>query len=230
MPASPAPRHQIGWFRDPAMIGTFVSSAHPPDAIPILGAQSREHMDQPIFQRAAQLELLTETAPDTLMGTLLRSFWQPVALSDSVAPGNGAARCASLSEDLTLYRGDERPRRIWSAGAARTAARCCTPAGFEDEQIRCMYHGWRYDGTGQCTEMPAERGRAPDLSRSRAIRCHEYGGLHLRLSRRRRRRRRSICRARTCLEASRPLSSSRATKIGTATGSSRSRTRSTPCT
>jgi 5,5'-dehydrodivanillate O-demethylase len=27
----------------------------------------------------------------------------------------------------------------------------------EGEDIRCFYHGWKYDGTGQCIEQPAER-------------------------------------------------------------------------
>ena len=36
------------------------------------------------------LQQLTQTAADTLMGKLLRSFWQPVAVADSVAPGKRA--------------------------------------------------------------------------------------------------------------------------------------------
>ena len=26
----------------------------------------------------------------------------------------------------------------------------------EDDCIRCRYHGWRYDGSGQCVEQPGE--------------------------------------------------------------------------
>ena len=37
--------------------------------------------------RSEQLQWLTETARGTLMGDLLRRFWQPVALSREIAPG-----------------------------------------------------------------------------------------------------------------------------------------------
>ena len=54
--------------------------------------------------RKELLQLLTQTAAGTPMGTLLRSFWQPVAVADSVAPGTARA-LRVLNEDLTLYRG-----------------------------------------------------------------------------------------------------------------------------
>ena len=28
---------------------------------------------------------------------------------------------------------------------------------IENGDIRCVYHGWKYDGTGQCVEAPAEK-------------------------------------------------------------------------
>lgn len=126
-------------------------------------------------RRKDQLRLLTETLPGTPMGTLLRQFWQPVALSDSVAPGTARARRA-LGEDLTLYRGASgRPYLV----GGRCAHRCTVlhTGWVEDEQIRCMYHGWRYDGDGQCTEMPAETRARPDLVTIAGYPCHEYGGL-----------------------------------------------------
>ena len=46
----------------------------------------------------------------------------------------------------------------------------------EGEQIRCMYHGWRYDGAGQCTQMPAEKRPRPELVKSPPIRCMNMAG------------------------------------------------------
>jgi nitrite reductase/ring-hydroxylating ferredoxin subunit len=61
-----------------------------------------------------------------------------------------------LGEDLTLFRGESgTPYLI----GGRCAHRCTVlhTGWVQADQIRCMYHGWRYDGTGRCTEMPAER-------------------------------------------------------------------------
>jgi 5,5'-dehydrodivanillate O-demethylase oxygenase subunit len=120
------------------------------------------------------LRELTQTAPDTLMGKLLRTFWQPVAVADCVAPGK-ARFLRVLSEDLTLYRGESgTPYLI----GGRCANRCTVlhTGWVQDEQVRCMYHGWRYDGTGRCTEMPAERSVLPDVKIA-GYPVHEYGGL-----------------------------------------------------
>ena len=55
--------------------------------------------------RAREFAKLTETAADTAMGKLLRSFWQPVAVSKALAPKSAKA-IRILGEDLTLYRGE----------------------------------------------------------------------------------------------------------------------------
>lgn len=120
------------------------------------------------------LRQLTRTAPDTPMGKLQRSFWQPVAVADSIAPGQ-ARPLRVLSEDLTLYRGESgKPYLI----GGRCAHRCTVlhTGWVQDDQVRCMYHGWRYDGTGQCTEMPAERALLPDVKIA-GYPVYEYAGL-----------------------------------------------------
>src|SRR4051794_35719415 len=44
------------------------------------------------------------TGPGTLAGSYLRMFWQPVARSQDLAPGQ-AIPIRIMSEDFTLYRG-----------------------------------------------------------------------------------------------------------------------------
>jgi 5,5'-dehydrodivanillate O-demethylase oxygenase subunit len=132
-------------------------------------------MENGHLTRQELLVQLTQTAAGTPMGTLLRSFWQPIAPADSVAPGNARA-LRVLSEDLTLYRGETgTPYLIGS----RCAHRCTVlhTGWVQDDQVRCMYHGWRYDGTGQCTEMPAEKNVSPELVKIAGYPVHEYGGL-----------------------------------------------------
>jgi 5,5'-dehydrodivanillate O-demethylase len=121
-----------------------------------------------------RLRLLVQTAPGTPMGTLLRQFWHPVAVAATLAPGRARA-LRVLGEDLTLYRGETGAAHLVGG---RCAHRCTVlhTGWVQGDQIRCMYHGWRFDGSGVCTEMPAERKLMPDV-RIAAYPVHEYGGL-----------------------------------------------------
>lgn len=132
-------------------------------------------MEEHDKQRAAQLRLLTQTGPDTLMGKLLRKFWHPVAIADQLAPGT-ARSVRIMCEDLTLYRGESGAPYLVGG---RCAHRCTTlhTGWVKDDQIRCMYHGWRYDGEGRCTETPAEKAGQAELVRIPAYPLHDYHGL-----------------------------------------------------
>ena len=127
------------------------------------------------MERASQWGLLHETSAGTPMGKLLRRFWQPVALSSSVAKGE-AKPLKVMGEELTLYRGD--------SGAAHLVGGRCAHRGtvlhtgwVQGELLRCMYHGWRYDATGLVTEIPAEKQPRAKPLRIAGYPVHEYCGL-----------------------------------------------------
>jgi 5,5'-dehydrodivanillate O-demethylase len=126
--------------------------------------------------RRERLALLPQTAPDTLMGRLLRSFWQPVARAESLAAGT-ARPLRILNEDFTLFRGTDGAPHLVGARCAHRRALLHT-GWVEGDAIRCMYHGWKYDGvTGTCIEMPAEKQLRPETVSAGARSVHEYGGL-----------------------------------------------------
>jgi 5,5'-dehydrodivanillate O-demethylase oxygenase subunit len=118
--------------------------------------QGDRPMDQTkrLQQRAQRLKQLVHCGPDTDMGKLLRRFWHPIALSRDVD------RCKALGvrilgEDLTVYRGES--GRVYAVGARCAHRKTLLHTGWiVGEEIRCMYHGWQYDGTGHCTLRPAE--------------------------------------------------------------------------
>jgi len=94
------------------------------------------------------------TGPGTTAGRYMRQYWMPVALSIEIAPGR-AKTIQVLSEKFTLYRG--------VTGAAHLVANYCAHRNtilgtgwVEGEEIRCFYHGWKYDGSGQCTELQTD--------------------------------------------------------------------------
>ncbi len=118
---------------------------------------------------------LHETGPQTLMGRLLRHFWHPVALAVDV-PARSARAIRILSEDLTLYRGESgRPYLV----GGRCAHRCTVlhTGIVQGEDISCMYHGWRYDSTGLCKDIPAEKQPRAKPVRIAGYPVHEYCGL-----------------------------------------------------
>ena len=57
-------------------------------------------------------DLLTQTGPGTPCGRLLRSYWQPAALSEELPPGGAPIPVRLLGEDLVMFRdGGGQPRR-----------------------------------------------------------------------------------------------------------------------
>jgi phthalate 4,5-dioxygenase len=106
--------------------------------------------------RKEQNDLLTQTGPDTPMGKLFRSYWIPALLAEEL-PENECppVRVKLLSERLLAFRDTE--------GRYGLIDEFCAHRGVSlwfgrNEQcgIRCPYHGWKYDVTGQCVDVPSE--------------------------------------------------------------------------
>ena len=118
---------------------------------------------------------LVESAPDTPMGKLLRRFWQPVAVSDDLAPGH-AQPIRVMCEDLTLYRGQDNEPYIVDHRCPHRLTLLHT-GWIEGDSIRCRYHGWKFDGTGQCVEMPAEEPSFPPKVKIKSYPAADYAGI-----------------------------------------------------
>ena len=94
------------------------------------------------------------TGPNTIAGRYLRTFWHPVALSESVAPGR-ARPLRIMSENYALYRGESGDIHCIDQACAHRGTQL--NAGWvEGDCIRCPYHGWKFDANGQCIEQPLE--------------------------------------------------------------------------
>jgi 5,5'-dehydrodivanillate O-demethylase len=114
------------------------------------------------------------------MGELMRRYWHPVgATSELIA--RPAKEVRILGEDLVLYRDTSGGYGLIGSRCAhrRTSLVCGVP---EEDGLRCMYHGWKYDATGQCTEQPFEEtvnpeGRFKSRVRIAGYPVQELGGL-----------------------------------------------------
>ncbi len=101
-------------------------------------------------------ELLTQTGPGTPTGDLFRTYWVPALLAEELPENDSPpVRVKILSERLIAFRDSE--------GRYGLIDEFCAHRGVslwfgrvEECGLRCAYHGWKYDVTGQCVEVPSE--------------------------------------------------------------------------
>src|SRR4051794_16772716 len=108
----------------------------------------------PADSARAEWEDYALTGPDTLAGRYLRRFWHPVSAAKELAVGR-AKPLRILNEDFTLYRGEGGQPFAVAFRCAHRGTQLST-GWVEGDNLRCFYHGWAYDGNGQCVEQPAE--------------------------------------------------------------------------
>ncbi|HWC28800.1 MAG TPA: Rieske 2Fe-2S domain-containing protein [Dehalococcoidia bacterium] len=100
-------------------------------------------------------DLITNTDPGTPMGDLFRRFWLPVALSEELpAPDGIPVRVKVLNEDLIAFRDTDGKVGLIDAYCPHRGA----PMFFgrnEEQGLRCVYHGWKFDVNGECVDLPS---------------------------------------------------------------------------
>ena len=101
-------------------------------------------------------ERLTRVGPGTPMGTTLRRYWIPVVLSWEVPePDCPPTRVRILSEDLIAFRTTDGKVGLMDEYCPHRQASLWLGRN-EDNGIRCVYHGWKFDISGQCVEQMNE--------------------------------------------------------------------------
>jgi hypothetical protein len=108
-------------------------------------------------------ELLTRVGPGTPMGNLMRQYWLPAMMSSELpAPDCPPVRIRLLGENACPHR-----------GASMFFGR------NEEEGLRCVYHGWKFDTSGACVDMPSEPAESNFKNKVRitAYKTRERGGL-----------------------------------------------------
>ena len=123
-------------------------------------------------------ELLTSVGRGTPGGELLRRYWMPIACTGELSEQKPIKAVRLLGEDLVVYR--DKAGRYGVVGEQCPHRKASLAFGRVDEEgIRCPYHGWKFDGTGKCLEMPAEpeSGGFKDKIKHVAYPAERLGGL-----------------------------------------------------
>jgi phthalate 4,5-dioxygenase oxygenase subunit len=132
----------------------------------------------------ADNDRLTRVGPGTPMGELMRRYWVPAAFSHQVAtPDSPPLRVKLMGESLVLFRdtqgrlgllGEQCPHRTASLFFGRN----------EENGLRCVYHGIKFDVEGRCTDIPCvpmsdetQLRNVRDKLRAKSYPCLERGGV-----------------------------------------------------
>jgi phenylpropionate dioxygenase-like ring-hydroxylating dioxygenase large terminal subunit len=127
---------------------------------------------------AAENELLTRVGPGTPMGQFMREHWVPAALSSEIVADGASLRLMLLGEKLIAFRNS-------SGRVGVLDHRCphrCASLFFgrnEEDGLRCVYHGWKFDADGNCVDMPnvAPAYDFKDKVKARAYPAAERAGI-----------------------------------------------------
>ena len=124
-------------------------------------------------------ELLSRIGPGTAMGNLMREYWIPAVKSDELpAPDCPPLRLKLLGEELIAFR--------MTSGKVGAIQNSCPHRGAslffgrnEEEGLRCVYHGWKFNETGSCVDMPSEPAESNFKSKvhATAYPTYEHGGV-----------------------------------------------------
>src|ERR1700704_4386456 len=100
--------------------------------------------------------MLTQAASGTPMGQLVRPYWIPALLSEELpGPDGPPVRVQLLSERLVAFRDTQGRVGLLDEFCAHRRASLWFGRN-EENGLRCPYHGWKYDASGQCVDVPSE--------------------------------------------------------------------------
>ncbi len=124
-------------------------------------------------------DILCRVESGTPMGDLMREFWIPALKSDELpSPDCPPVRLRLLAENLISFRA--------TSGSVGIVVNACPHRGAsmffgrnEEEGLRCVYHGWKFDTSGACVDMPSEPAESnfKNKVRIRAYPCIERNDI-----------------------------------------------------
>jgi phenylpropionate dioxygenase-like ring-hydroxylating dioxygenase large terminal subunit len=126
----------------------------------------------------ADNELISRVGPGTLMGDLMRQYWLPAMYTWELEPDGAPQRVRLLGENLIAFRDTN--------GVPGLVAENCPHRGAslffgrnEERGIRCVYHGWKFDTSGACVDMPNEPPESNFKHKVKvtAYRAADWGGM-----------------------------------------------------
>ena len=109
------------------------------------------------------------------MDPVLLNDWHPVAMSSDLQEAS-ILPARLLGEDLVLWR-IHGEAKVWQDLCVHRGTRLSL-GSVEGDNLVCAYHGWTYNGEGECVKMPAHPEQEPSpKAKVRGYGCREKYGL-----------------------------------------------------
>lgn len=128
---------------------------------------------------SSENNLLCRVEGEAAMGKLMRQHWTPVCLIEEVSEPDGAPVKARIyGEDLVVFRDSEGKVGVLDEKCPHRRASLVYGRN-EEGGLRCLYHGWKMDTSGNVLEMvsePASSGFAEKV-KHKAYPTKEWGGF-----------------------------------------------------
>lgn len=106
--------------------------------------------------RKEEQALLTQVGPGTAMGELFRRFWLPALLAEELPePDCAPVQVTLLGERLVAFKDSQGEIGFLDEWCPHRRASLFYGRN-EDGGLRCVYHGWKFDASGTCVDMPNE--------------------------------------------------------------------------
>ena len=102
-----------------------------------------------------QNDLITRIGPKDPCGKLMRMYWQPAALVDELQGPRAIRPVKLLGEELVMFRDEQGRYGLIDRHCAHRGADLAF-GRLEQGGLRCAFHGWLFDVSGQCLQTPAE--------------------------------------------------------------------------
>ena len=103
--------------------------------------------------------------------------WFQVANPSDLAPGT-VEKLHYFGQELVLFRTESGYAHVFDAHCAHLGAHLAVGGVVKDECLRCPFHGWEYDSSGQCVAIPNSNRNSEGRLRQRVAHRRAFRAHH----------------------------------------------------
>lgn len=107
--------------------------------------------------------------------TAFPTGWFQVGYASELPPG-GLQKVRYFGRDMILFRGESGQAHLLDAYCPHLGAHIGCGGQVVEDTVRCPFHHWRFDGSGQCTQVPYA-GKVPRKAEIRSWPLREVNGI-----------------------------------------------------
>ena len=125
-------------------------------------------------------ELMTRVEGDAPLGRMMREhYWIPFALSENLVPGSATTPVRLFGRNYIAFRSEDGRVGFFDELCPHRRASLLL-SRIEPNGVRCIYHGWKLDVSGQVVEAPTQLTRHDQFCANVRVThfpVHEAGGM-----------------------------------------------------